>query len=141
MSDEQIDQELTIAPGSVLRVLSRSEQELVLEARYDGGGSPPPGHLHPSQDEHFEILSGVMQADIGDDRFEAAAGEQLDVLRGTPHKMWNAGEQQAVMRWVTTPAGRTLEWFEELAAVRRGEPLGDPSTLLERYADVFRLAE
>jgi mannose-6-phosphate isomerase-like protein (cupin superfamily) len=131
--------ELEIAPGSVLTVLSRSDEELVLEARYEGGGAPPPSHLHPEQDEHFEILSGRMRAVIGGDAREAGAGETFDVPRGTAHKMWNAGEEPVALRWVTRPAGRTLEWFAEIAAVRAGEPLSDPQTLLERYADTFRL--
>jgi mannose-6-phosphate isomerase-like protein (cupin superfamily) len=134
------EQELTIAPGSILRVVSRSEDELVLEARYEGGGMPPPSHLHPSQDEHFEILSGTLRAQIGEEELQVGTGEQLDVPRGTPHKMWNAGEEPAVMSWVTRPAGRTLEWFTELAAVQAGEPLSDPQTLPERYSDTFRLA-
>jgi hypothetical protein len=43
--------------------------------------------------------------------------------------------------WRTMPAGRTLDWFSELAALQRGEPLKDPATLLSEYSDVFRLAE
>jgi hypothetical protein len=55
--------------------------------------------------------------------------------------MWNGGREPAVMSWATKPAGRTLDWFRELAALRRGEPLGDPQTLLSRYSDVFALVE
>jgi hypothetical protein len=55
--------------------------------------------------------------------------------------MWNEGSEPAVMRWLTTPAGRTLDWFREIAALQGGdEPLGDPATLLQRYDDTFRLA-
>jgi Cupin domain len=88
----------------------------------------------------LEVLAGVMRARIGDTETRATAGESLEVAAGTAHRMWNDGEQVAVMRWVTVPAGRTLDWFRELAAVQRSEPLGDPETLLARYADVFRLA-
>ena len=45
-------------------MLSRTEQELVLEARYAGGGSPPPAHFHPAQDERFEVFAGAMRARI-----------------------------------------------------------------------------
>ena len=57
-------EELAISPGASLRVLSRTEQELVLEARYAGGGSPPPAHFHPAQDERFEVFAGAMRARI-----------------------------------------------------------------------------
>jgi len=56
--------ELAISPGASLRVVSRTERELVLEARYAGGGSPPPAHFHPAQDERFEVLAGAMRARI-----------------------------------------------------------------------------
>lgn len=134
-------EQLTIGPGTTLTVLSRTEEELVLEARYEGGGSPPPSHLHPAQDEHFEILQGAMLAQIGGEEVEARAGGELEVPRGTAHKMWNAGEEVAVTRWVTSPAGRTLDWFREIAAALSGEPIGDPATMLDRYGDVFRLVE
>jgi hypothetical protein len=56
--------------------------------------------------------------------------------------MWNGAEEPAVLRWLTTPAGRTLAWFREIAALQSGQtPLGDPSTLLQRYRDTFRLAD
>jgi|SRR6185312_10082418 len=136
-----MSEQLEIAPGTVLTVLSHDARELVLEARYDGGGNPPPSHLHPAQDEHFEILQGAMHATVGDWEIEVCAGDELEVPRGTVHKMWNGGDEVAVTRWVTTPAGRTLDWFREIAAALRGEPIGDPASLLERYEDVFRLAD
>ena len=132
-------EELKIAPGTTLTVVSRSEGELELRARYEAGGSPPPAHLHPAQDEHFEIVEGAIVAVVADREVEVRAGETLEVPRGTAHKMWNAGEEPAVTRWITRPAGRTLDWVREIAAVQSGEPLGDPATLLERYADVFGL--
>jgi mannose-6-phosphate isomerase-like protein (cupin superfamily) len=82
-----------------------------------------------------------MRAKIAGRERELVAGDVLDVPRSTPHQMWNAGDEPAVMRWTTTPAGRTLDWFRELAAAMAGTPVGDPATLLDRYSDVFRLAE
>ena len=131
-------EELVISPGASLRVLSCTEQELVLEARYAGGGSPPPAHFHPAQDERFEVLAGAMRARIGGTESELDAGEVIEVPRGTAHQFWNPGEEEAAVRWITLPAGRTLEFFRELAAAASGE--GDPATLLERYADTFRVA-
>jgi mannose-6-phosphate isomerase-like protein (cupin superfamily) len=136
-----VSERLTIASGTTLRVLSRSEELLELEATYDGAGTPAPAHLHPAQDERFEVLAGSMSALIAGRAAEIATGELLEVPRGTPHQMWNAGAEAAVVRWRTMPAGRTLEWFRELAAALRGEALGDPATLLSRYSDVFRLAD
>jgi hypothetical protein len=60
--------------------------------------------------------------------------------------MWNAGEEPARVSWVTTPAGRTAEWFRVLDGLfgedgdrAAGRPV-DFGALLEEYSDVFRLA-
>ncbi len=131
---------LAIAPGTTLRVLAHEPERLELEASYEGGGAEPPAHLHPSQDERFEVLAGRMRARIDGRERELSAGESVEIAAGTEHQMWNAGTERAVMRWTTMPAGRTLDWFRELAATIAGEPIGDPANLLERYSDVFRLA-
>jgi mannose-6-phosphate isomerase-like protein (cupin superfamily) len=134
-------EELELGPGTTLRVVSHEQQELVFQARYAGGGSPPPAHLHPAQDERFEIQSGAMTAIVAGEQQLIAGGEALEIPRGTAHQMWNAGAQPAVVIWRTRPAGRTLDWFRELSAALRGEGREDPSTLLADYADVFQLVE
>jgi mannose-6-phosphate isomerase-like protein (cupin superfamily) len=136
-----MSEELALGPATTLCVLSHDEQALVLEARYAGGSSPPPAHLHPSQDERFEVRAGEMQALVGAERRTIVLGEVLEIPRGTVHQMWNEGEEQAVVIWRTTPPGRTLDWFRELAATLRGEGREDPSMLLEDYADVFVLVQ
>lgn len=136
-----MDEELKIGPGTRLVVVARSDEVLELQATYDAGGSPPPPHLHPQQDERFEMLAGAMQATVDGQRLEISAGDVLEVPRNSVHQLWNAGKETAVVRWLTIPAGRTCDWFRELAALQRGEPLGDPATLLARYRDVFRLAD
>jgi mannose-6-phosphate isomerase-like protein (cupin superfamily) len=133
-------EELEIGPGTRLRVIAESEDVLELEARYAGGGSPPPAHLHPGQDEHFEVLSGEMQARVGGQSRTLSTGEELDVPRNTVHLMWNESDAETVLNWKTMPAGRTLSWFRELAALQRGEGREDPATLLTDYSDVFQLA-
>lgn len=134
-------EQLAVGPGTTLRVLAHDAAELVFEASYAGGGTPPPAHLHPAQDERFEIRAGEMQAIVGGERIALAASEVLEIPRETVHQMWNEGEAEATVIWRTSPAGRTLEWFREIAALLRGEGREDPSTLLADYADVFRLAE
>ena len=81
-----------------------------IEATYPPNSSPPPRHLHPSQDEHFTVLSGSMHGTAGDEPINATAGEEFKVLRGTPHLM-SSGADGAVMRWRTSPALRTDEMF------------------------------
>jgi mannose-6-phosphate isomerase-like protein (cupin superfamily) len=133
--------DLRIAPGTTLHLISRSEGLLVVEARYAGPGVPPPAHFHPHQDERFEVLEGAMRTRIGGQDADHSADAAFDVPRGTPHQMWNPHEEEALLRWSTSPAGRTLDWFRELACVLDGTATEDPASLLQRFADVFRLAD
>ena len=89
-----------------------------IEMTYPPNSSPPPLHLHPSQDETFTVLAGSMQGVSGEDEFTISVGEVLEVPRGTPHKM-QATADGAVVRWRTAPALRTGEMFCALYEVAR----------------------
>lgn len=52
---------LAITPGETLEVLERTPGVLVLDASYAGGGTAPPAHYHPDQDERFEVLEGALR--------------------------------------------------------------------------------
>jgi quercetin dioxygenase-like cupin family protein len=136
-----MSEQLAIGPTTTLRVLGHTDDALELEATYAGGGSAPPPHFHPQQDERFEVVEGTMQVRLdGADR-ELNAGDVLEIPRGVVHQMWNEGDETAILNWRTEPAGRTLDWFREVAAVMRGEGRPNPEDLLSDYADVYRLAE
>jgi quercetin dioxygenase-like cupin family protein len=141
MGEGQAGEQLKLGPGTTLRVIAHDQGELLLQATYAPAGSAPPAHLHPAQDERFEVIAGAMRTRIDGEEAELSEGEVLEILRGTPHQMWNGDEREAVVAWRTTPAGRTLEWFGELSAMLAGESSADPAALLAEYADVFRLAE
>jgi hypothetical protein len=136
---------LQLKPGESLTVVESSEERLVVEAEY-AAGDPPPAHVHPSQDERFEVLSGRLRVVIGGSERTLLTGDVLEIPRGTAHKMWS--ETGARARWETTPAGRTLSWWRALDAVQRSGRVGKnglPSlpvmaALLTEYDDVFRLA-
>jgi Cupin domain len=122
-------------------VIAHDEHVLRLRATYAAGGAAPPPHLHPEQDERFEVLAGAMRNRIAGEDGELREGEVLEIGRGTVHQMWNAGDEPAVVDWRTTPAGRALDWFRALSAMLAGESTADPAALLAEYADVFRLVE
>jgi quercetin dioxygenase-like cupin family protein len=113
-----------------------------IEATYPPNSAPPPKHLHPSQTEHFTVVSGTMRGSLGDDVFILNAGDELVVPAGTPHQMW-AGDNGAVMRWRTSPALRTGEMFCDLWEVARDNDWApDPMQLfgvISRYGEEFCL--
>jgi quercetin dioxygenase-like cupin family protein len=90
-----------------------------VEATYPPNGSPPPRHLHPSQDEHFTVLRGRIRYARGDETNEAGEGDEFEVLRGVVHRMWSPGPEGALVRWRTSPALRTGEMFCELWELSR----------------------
>ena len=104
-------------------------------------GSPfPPEHLHPDQDEHFEVESGQMLFVVDREEHLIGPGEVIDIPRGTPHRARNAAtSRSAVVRWQTRPALRTGEFFSVAARLGSGRSVLDSALLAHEYRDVFRL--
>jgi quercetin dioxygenase-like cupin family protein len=118
------------------------DQSLEVEVTYLPGGRAPVAHLHPEQDETFEILDGTLTARIDGEERTFAAGDAFEVPRGTVHQMWNATEQPVRAIWRTSPALDTLAWFRGLDALTRAGRTGmlDVAPLLARHRREFRLA-
>jgi quercetin dioxygenase-like cupin family protein len=85
---------------------------LEMEATYGDTSQLPPEHLHPRQDERFEVLEGTMRTIVGGTEHSYGPGETFEVPAGTPHQM--ASEGPARVRWEVRPALRTAEFFERL---------------------------
>ncbi len=121
------------------------DQPLVMEATYQPGGVYPPAHIHPSQDEHFELLQGAMSVRMAGREQVYTAGQCFDVPRGTPHTMRNSGDEDAVMIWEVRPALKTRTFYETLAALEadgktraNGQPyLLQLAVLLREYRGEF----
>lgn len=105
---------------------------LELEATYPPHSSEPPPHLHPRQDEEFVIVSGSMMVRLVGKVSQLRAGEVISIPKGTPHSMWNAGEEPTTVIWRTTPALNTEHFFRDvywLASEGRTNSRGTPDLL------------
>ncbi len=118
---------------------------LEMRMRYAPHPKAPPLHLHPVQDEHFEVLEGAMWTSVGGVERTYVAGESFDVPAGTPHAMRPAGGAGAEVIWQVRPALESEAFFraiwgigEDQAARKRGF-LRMVATL-RRFAPEFRLA-
>jgi quercetin dioxygenase-like cupin family protein len=61
-------------------------------------------HVHPYQSERFEILQGRLGLRVGDQELLAEPGDVATVAPGTPHRFWNAGEDDARFLCEVRPA-------------------------------------
>ena len=107
------------ATGVKLRMISIEPDLLEMEAAYEGTGSLPPAHHHPSQEERFTVLEGRVMTIIAGESRIYEAGESFDVPAGTTHQM--GGEGPARIRWEVRPALRTAEFFERAYSGNTGE--------------------
>jgi len=125
-------------------VVESSAESLLVEAIYGPGGSPPPKHLHPAQDEIFQVLDGSLRFRLGSIDRDVDAGEEIQIPAGVAHQVFNPNDEPARVAWRTSPAGRTEGWFRAVDALNREAAPGRPSvlafaTLLSEYRDTFRL--
>jgi mannose-6-phosphate isomerase-like protein (cupin superfamily) len=150
--DRRIDappEQLTLTPSESVRVVSSGPDALEVEATYGPGGEAPPKHLHPAQDERFEVLEGSLRVRVDGSERELSRGEGIEIPRGTVHQMWNPGVVPARVSWRTSPAGRTEEWFRAIDRLHRSGRVGRNgmpgplafAALLTEFDDVFRLTK
>jgi quercetin dioxygenase-like cupin family protein len=82
-------------------------------------GRVPGGHVHPVQEERFQVLRGTMKFRKGLETVVAHAGEEVVVPPGSYHRFANAGEEPAVVRVQVRPALHMEQLFETVVALAR----------------------
>lgn len=98
-------------------------------------------HLHPSQDEHFEIVEGVLSFVVDGQQHDRRAGETMEIPCGSVHQVRNPGSEPAVAIWQTRPALRTGEFLTAAAAAQEAGDLDALLGVVSDHADVFVLAD
>jgi len=82
-------------------------------------------HLHPVQEERFEVVSGRMDGVVDGDPHVAEAGTVIVNKPGTPHAWWNAGDEEAHLVVEFRPALKTATLFEtSFALAQQGKVRG-----------------
>ena len=107
----------------------------LIELRADPGGTVAAAHVHPSQTETFEVVSGTLGAKVAGQRIEAEAGATVIVLPGESHKWWNAGDDELVFRCEIRPALQFESLIETMFALA-----DDGKTNRKGLPSPFRLA-
>ncbi len=107
-------------------------EAVVIECFVQPGGFVAAKHLHPAQDERFEILSGTVGFELDKQELVAGPGERILVPAGTPHRFRNAGDEEAHFVCEVRPAlqfEQLLETMFALAADGRTNRKGMPNPL------------
>ncbi len=98
--------------------------EIDLELAPDG--QVPGKHVHPKQEERFEVLSGTMKFKMGLKTVIAEAGDVVTVPAGVSHKFSNGGDETAHVRVQVRPALQMERLFETAVALaQEGRTLGN----------------
>lgn len=97
-----------------------TDGELVaIDLELPPGGRVPGMHVHPLQEERFDVVEGRMRFTLGWKKVVAEPGEAVVVPPGRRHDFANAGDERACVRVEVRPALKMEELFETSAALAR----------------------
>ena len=134
-----------INPGDVLEnpvtgerlVFHKTSREtngeaVVVECFVQPKGFVAAAHVHPNQDERFEVLKGSVGFRLDKQEIVAGPGDRILVAAGTAHKFWNAGDDEAHFVCEIRPAlqfEQLVETMYGLAADGKTNRKGMPNPL------------
>lgn len=122
-------------------------EAVVFETFVQPDGFVAAAHVHPKQEERFEVISGRLGLKVGGQDIVAGPGEALTIPAGTPHRFWNTGKEEARFRCTVRPAlqfEQLLETMFALAADGKTNKRGMPNPLrlaviVRAHFDIVRL--
>jgi quercetin dioxygenase-like cupin family protein len=123
----------------------RAGDVLRVEVWIDPGGEVPE-HLHPGQEERFEVRSGLVRFTVDGVKRDAGPGGRLAAPPGSRHRFENVSPEEASMRVEVEPALDLQGFLEDAARLarerkytRRGLPRGPRAALeLAVFAERYR---
>ncbi len=111
-----------------------------MRVTYQPHSDPPPSHLHPAQDETFEILDGEVEFTLDGVVSVHAAPSTVQVPRGMVHELRNASDQPATVLWSTRPALRSGEFAMAMHDAAAAGDIDRLVAVIAEFDDVFCLA-
>src|SRR6266705_1894360 len=110
-------------------------EAVVIECSVQPRGFVAAAHVHPSQTERFNVIEGTLGIKVGKERKTLGRGEVAVVEAGTPHKFWNAGEDEVRFVCEVRPALEFESLIETMFALA-----ADGKTNRKGMPNPFRLA-
>lgn len=108
-------------------------ERLELDCSSPASGEREPEHVHPHQENIFEVLTGALRFRIDGAERLVGPGERLVIPPGVPHHFWVDGGTAAHYRQEFRPALKTQAFFETFFGLAREGKLdarGMPPLLL-----------
>ena len=79
-------------------------------------GKGTPLHIHPSQDEIFNVIEGSYKFQVGEDKYDLTVGDSIFLPRQVPHA-WTQVSKTGRMTVILQPAGKLEDFFVTMAAL------------------------
>ena len=92
-------------------------EAVVIECTVQPDGFVAAAHVHPSQTERFAVIDGRLGLKVGRRKLVLEPGGVTVVERGTPHKFWNAGENEVRFVCEVRPALQFESLLETMFAL------------------------
>jgi mannose-6-phosphate isomerase-like protein (cupin superfamily) len=92
-------------------------EAVVIECFVRPNGFVAAAHVHPAQDERFEILKGSVAFKLDGRKLTAGPGQRILVPAGTAHQFWNDGEDEAHFVCEIRPALKFEQLVETMFAL------------------------
>jgi mannose-6-phosphate isomerase-like protein (cupin superfamily) len=110
----------------------------------------PPLHIHPKQEEDFEVLAGAFDVHFEGQWMRLPEGESMTIAHGAPHAFRNSSGLRVRVRNVHRPALGFQDYLEELHSLAiegKIKSFTDASSLMtlarlyEKYEDTIEPAK
>jgi mannose-6-phosphate isomerase-like protein (cupin superfamily) len=111
----------------------KNHDPVIMIAEIGPGESGPPPHIHPMQQETYDVLEGEAEFVLGEKTFIVKQGEKVEIPANTPHTFKNNTHTWLRMRDTHQPALSFEEMMRELhGLVHSGKVkgFGDPKSLV-----------
>jgi quercetin dioxygenase-like cupin family protein len=119
------------------RTAAETDGALVaIDVELPPGARVPGGlHIHPLQEERFEVVRGTMRFRLRRKKIIAGPGTVVVVRPGMPHDFANGGEEDALVRVEVRPALKMEQLFETAVSLA-----GEGRTMLRGVPKPLELA-
>lgn len=133
--------------GQRMRFVELREEILRIESHHPPTDAREPLHVHPHQESGARVLSGSLIFEVSGEERKVGSGDEIQIPANTPHRFWNATDEEAVSVAFFRPALDIAAFFETLFTLgqrgdltSKGAPgLLQTAVMVPEFGDEIRL--